>query len=50
MRIVGQFSMRIDKDISTDKRYCIPSIITEEVRKIYKVIGINITNSPFELV
>ena len=44
------FQASILKDISTDKRYCIPSIITEEVRKIYKVIGINITNSPFELI
>ena len=44
------FQASILKDISTDKKYCIPSVITEEVRKIYKVLGINITNSPFELV
>ena len=43
------YQASILKDISTDKKYCIPSVITKEVRKIYKVIGVNITNSPFEL-
>ena len=43
------YQASILKDISTDKKYCIPSVITEEVRKIYRVIGVNITNSPFEL-
>ena len=37
------------KHQQTGKRYCVPSNITHEVRKIYQVMGIKISTTPFEL-
>jgi transposase len=37
------------KDIKTEKRYCLPSKITDNIRKIYKIMGLKISDIPYEL-
>lgn len=37
------------KDVKTDKRYCLPSKITDHIRKIYKIMGLKISDVPYQL-
>ena len=43
------FQASILKDISTNKKYCIPSSVSNEIKKIYSIVGIKIDSRPFEL-
>ena len=43
------FQASILKDISTNKKYCIPSSVSTEIKKIYSIVGIKIDSCPFEL-
>ena len=37
------------KDISTNKKYCLPSKTTKEMKKIYQTVGKKIDSVPFEI-
>ncbi len=37
------------KDISTNKKYCLPSKTTQEMKKIYQTVGKKISSVPFEI-
>jgi len=37
------------KDITTNKRYCLPSKTTKELKKIYQTVGKKIDSVPFEI-
>jgi transposase len=37
------------RDLSTNKRYCLPSQTTQEVKKIYQTVGKKINSIPFEI-
>jgi len=37
------------KDLTTNKRYCIPSKTTKELKKIYQTVGKKIDSIPFEI-
>jgi hypothetical protein len=39
----------ISKDIETNKKYAIPSRITQEIKKIYNYMKIKISDIPFEI-
>lgn len=40
----------IVKDISTSRRYCIPSKTTDHLKKIYRCVGKKIDSVPFEII
>jgi hypothetical protein len=38
------------RHIHTNKRYAIPSKSSPEAKKIFKVIGLKLTDTPFEII
>jgi transposase len=49
IKILTSVQVSILKDIKTKKRYAIPSKITQEIKKIYQVVGKKISDQPFEI-
>ncbi len=37
------------KDIATSKRYCVPSNLNENIKNIYKIMDLRISDVPFEI-
>ena len=37
------------KDQTTGKKYCVPSSVTQHIKKIYQTTGLKIDSIPFEL-
>lgn len=48
-RELKRVQVSVVKDIKTNKKYCIPSNTSVLVKKLYHIIGLNISDIPFEL-
>lgn len=48
-RELNRVQVSVVKDISTEKRFCIPSNITAVTKKLYHILGLKINDVPFEL-
>jgi len=49
IKILLDVQVSVIKDINTQKKYAIPSKITQEIKKIYQVMGKKITDQPFPM-